>query len=308
MSEEILNLDGMTGKRDIVRFKLADGTQLYRILPPFGTNHNNIPSRQIYLHWGHLKKDGKQTPLLCSIATEGHCPICAHVKLQTAKAENLKQLGKTDESEVVAKYANDFKAKRSFLLNAVNVKGEVGILEIPKTAIDELVLLMKSYQNKYGRNPVSLTTGIWFAFTRSGKKFLTEYKVEINKKLITLDDGDTVEKVDTSPLPANVVENFAKLAYDIHKMYPPVAAADLLEILNGAPVDEVLKRRSNSSSSAESSVQTFGEYASLETLEPTVEAVAEPVAKSKPAPKPAPVEISKDFSAEIDDVMSMLEG
>ena len=44
-----LNLDEMTtsSNREYRRFKITEGTHLFRILPPFGTNHNGKASRQI---------------------------------------------------------------------------------------------------------------------------------------------------------------------------------------------------------------------------------------------------------------------
>lgn len=243
-ANEELNLDGMkTGtKRDITRFKVTEGSHIYRILPPFGTDHQRKASRQIQLHWGFYKADGTTSPLPCSYPFEGTCPICNHVKDLEGMADKEKSLGNTETAEGILKDVSGIKVKRSFLLNAANKNGEVGVLEIPKTAHDQMIELMREYLNKYGKNPTSLKDGVWFVFSRSGKGFNTTYKVSINKSMVTLEDGDQVEKVDRSPLAQNIQDNYEQLAYDIHTMYKPIKSTDLRRILDGEAIDEVIVR------------------------------------------------------------------
>jgi hypothetical protein len=317
MSEE-LNLDGMSSsgnRREINRFKVTEGSHIFRILPPFGTDHRNVPSRQVQLHWGFYKKDGKTSPIPCSYPSEGYCPICEKVKEQEALAERLKAQGDEDGSKEILKAAGEIKVRRSYLLNAANKAGEVGILEITKTSIDQLVELFKQYQNKYGKNPVSLAQGVWFVFSRTGKGFNTKYTVEFNKTILTLDDGDQVEKLDNTALSPNIAENFEKLAYDIHKMYTPVAASDLKKILDGAPIDDVIVRKTKEEYQAEkaasqAAAQSAPTPASAPKAAPAPVAApaaakpAAPKAAAKPAAKPAPTPVVDE--SEVDDIMSIL--
>jgi hypothetical protein len=303
MSEE-LNLNGMvsSGRRDIKRFKVTDGSHIFRILPPFGTNHNNVPSREIQLHWGFAKKDGKTSPVPCSYPHEQYCPICEFVKAEEARAEREKALGNTEKAKEILEAASQFKAKRSFLLNASNKAGEIGILEIPKTALEAAKDLFQQYQNRYNKNPVSLTTGVWLVFSRTGKGFNTTYSVEFNKTILTLPDGDQVEKLDTSPLAANIVENYQKLAYDIHKMYPPVASSDLKKILGGAPIDEVIVRKQKSDEEAPSEpVAEAPKPVAAAKAPPAAKPVAKAPAKAAAKPEPAPeLELDQETSELMD--------
>lgn len=340
---EALNLDGMlSSRRDITRFKVTEGSHIFRILPPFGTNHNNVPSRKVELHWGFTKKDGGLSPVLCSYPTEGFCPICAKVKeLESLAAELLAQGNKEmadaallliqgnkemadalraqaqsnlDKSDATLKDAGRIKSRRSYLLNASNKDGELGILEITKTALDALVSLMKQYVNRYGKNPTSLTQGCWFVFNRTGKGYNTVYTVEFNKKMLTLEDGEQVEKVDTEALSPNIITNFEKLAYDIHKMYTPVSATDLQKILDGAPVDEVIVKKQKEQAptpvAAPSSIPAAKAVGITLPVKP-VAAVVKPVAAApKPvlaAPAPAVVPDAV-YTSDIDDIMSILDG
>jgi len=297
MSEESVNFDGMSSagnQRDIKRFKVTEGSHVFRVLPPFGTNHNNVPSRQVQLHWGFFKKDGKPSPVTCSYPTEGYCPICEYVKGKEAAAEQLIGQGKKDEAKEITDAVSQIKVKRTYLLNASNKAGEVGILELTKTSIDGLIKLMKAYQTKYNKNPVGLATGCWFQFTRSGKGFNTLYEVDFNKNMITLPDGDQVEKVDNAALAPNIVENYEKLAYDIHKMYAPTSSADLKRILAGEAVDDVIVKAAKPAADASAAPAASAPAAAKPADAPKTTA-------SKAAPLAAPSE-----EVDTDDIMAML--
>jgi hypothetical protein len=299
MSDD-LNLDGMSSsgnRREINRFKVTEGSHIFRILPPFGTNHNNVPSRQVQLHWGFKKKDGNTSPVPCSYPHENYCPICEHVKERKALAEREKAQGNTELAESILKDVSQIDVRRTYLLNAANKAGEVGILELTKTSIDQLINLLKQYQNKYGKNPVSLTTGVWFVFSRTGKGFNTKYTVEFNKTMLEV-DGDMVEKVDNTALSPNIVENFDKVAYDIHKMYASVSSSDLKKVLAGTPIDEVIVKKPREQQSAQQPAAQQDKPAA-QAAKPAATQAAKPAAAAKPATPPPP-------AAEDDDIMSIL--
>jgi hypothetical protein len=218
------------------------------------------------------------------------------------KIDELKKAGESEEAAALAEECGRIKVKKTFLLNAANKNGEVGMFEITKTAHDQLIELMREYLNKYGKNPTSLKDGVWFVFSRSGKGFNTEYKVSMNRTIITLEDGDQVEKVDRTPLAANIVENYEKLAYDIHVMYKPIFSGDLQRILDGEKIDEVIKY--------EKVTRKPVEEAEVELVleeEPVKVEIKEPVKKAA-APVKAKVEapVAATVSEDEEDWMKML--
>lgn len=280
---EELNLDGMASgnRREIKRFKVTEGSHLYRILPPFGTDHQKRASRQIQLHWGYTTSDGKKRPLVCSYQHEGSCPICIKVKSMEEDLKALKDSG-ADEDEIkeLEQTISARRVKRSFLLNAANKEGEVGVLEISKTAHDQLLDLMREQITKFAKNPTSLKDGVWFLFTRSGKGFKTEYKVAVNKAIVKV-DGEDLERVDRAALAPSIIEDYESLAYDIHAMYKPQSSADLARIVNGEPIDHVFKRQKEEAPSDEA---------------PSVQVAKKPVVAEKPAPQAAKAPAEKKVS------------
>ena len=297
-ANEEINLDGMQlgNKREINRFKITEGSHVYRILPPFGTDHQKKASKQIQVHWGFVKKDGSPSPVACSYPTEGFCPVCDRVRELEAMAEKAKLLNNTEEAESLLKEASSIKVRRTYLLNASNKNGEIGMLEITKTAHDQMIELMREYLNKYGRNPTSLKDGCWFVFSRSGKGFKTEYKVAISKIMVTLEDGDQVEKIDKTPLAQNIVDNYEQLAYDIHAMYKPCKSVDLQRILDGEFIDEVIKW--------EKKEKKVAVTVDSETTDTTPEVPAKKEAAKKKAPAEATTVPEVAVDGNLDDWMN----
>ena len=295
---EELNLDGMASanRREIKRFKVTEGSHLYRILPPFGTDHQKRASRQIQLHWGYETSDGKKRPLVCSYSTEGSCPICIKVKSLEEELKSLKDSG-ADEEEIkeLEQVISARRVKRSFLLNAANKEGEVGVLEIPKTAHDQLLDLMREQITKFAKNPTSLKDGVWFLFTRSGKGFKTEYKVAVNKAIVKV-DGEDLERVDRTSLAPSIIDGYESLAYDIHSMYKPQAAEDLARIVNGEPIDHVFKREKPKAEAAPSEEEAPAPQPKKAAPAAEKPKAAAPEKKAaKPAAKaPVAVETSED--------------
>src|SRR3990172_2140436 len=90
--DEQLNIAGMEAKaagRSFTTFKLKEGPNIYRILPPFGTNNNGFPYAEHYIHWGFKDSQGKIKPLLCSKKLERSCPICDESNRLNAEKDKL---------------------------------------------------------------------------------------------------------------------------------------------------------------------------------------------------------------------------
>jgi hypothetical protein len=267
MAEIKVNMDSLKPTREWVRHKVLEGENVYRILPPFGENHNGYPYKKWYLIWG-LKDPQRGTvkPYQSSLPTEKACPVVEFVtELKTladeraiAITEQLKAKGVVDQPTVdkYIKAANkelnllisDLRPKSIFLYNASNQSGVVGILEVKATAQAELKTLMNNYISVYNQDPTSLNSapddsGVWFKFIRTGKGFSTKYKVE-KKQMTQKDANGQISFVDDrSPLAENVTKNYEEQAYDIHNLYTTntydelraILIANLGDIINRCP-------------------------------------------------------------------------
>jgi hypothetical protein len=274
-----LNIDEMSSNTStpINRFKVTEGTHVLRILPPFGTDHRNRASHEINLHWGFTTAAGQVRPISCSYPTEKYCPICTRAKELEALAERAKAEGDADSEKENRDQSIKLRSRRSFLYNAADKNGKVGVLDVPKSLHDEIIKLFKEYVQKFDLDPTSLTDGVWLQLSREGQGLKTRYAAKFNKTTAKI-DGELVEKLDRTPLSDSVVNNYEKLAVDIHSLHRPSTALELKKVLDGAPVDEVFKRQPKPNTpKAEASAVT-----AEVKVEPKVEAKAE--VKPQPAP------------------------
>lgn len=229
----------------------ADKEQHYRILPPFGAAAGGALFHRYAIHWGLTGERGKQKPVACSYLTEGFCPICKNVFDADDELKRAQEAKDQTAIKDLTAYLKTWRARRFFVYNAVTTDGRVVILEIPKTAHDQLVKLIGEcvYKPTSPFDPTALADGVWFTFSKSGKGFQTEYKVKIRKTEVMV-NGEALEKADRSPMAEDILERITDQLkangeegplYDIHDLYEPRKAKDLQGFIDGGLVPDKKK-------------------------------------------------------------------
>lgn len=253
-----LNQDALKPRREFKRHQIQPGHNIFRILPPFGDEsvHNNYPYRRWSLAWMVDPQSGRRRPFALPPFEKGNPdPISQYVKLLTEKIdrtkkatiENLVSKGVPQdkaEEKVREKLADasklvwELRPKNGYFYNACNKAGEVGILELKKTAHDGLKAEMYEYIKDYSQDPTSLCSdpddsGVWFDIERIGEKGDkdTEYKVKKNQIKRKNEAGKLVFEDDQEPLTEHVVQNYDKLGYDIYGLYQSKTHEELFAIL-----------------------------------------------------------------------------
>lgn len=242
-----INLDSLKTRREWKRHKVKDGSNVYRILPPFGEASNGYPYKKWQIIWGlQDPESGRARPFASSMTSEKRCPVTEYVLLLKKKAETLKselaQAGVSEEEAneragALQKLISDLNPKTVFIYNAADKSGEVGLLELKSTAQKQMKAEMTNYIQEYNQDPTSLNSddtdsGLWFNITRAGLGRDTEYavkKVQIKTKNPTT--GKISFEDDRSPLPDAVVENYANLGYDLNSVYQVKSYDELADIL-----------------------------------------------------------------------------
>lgn len=242
-----INLDSLKTRREWKRHKVKDGSNVYRILPPFGEASNGYPYRKWQIIWGLIDPEsGRARPFASSMTSEKKCPVTEYVGELKKKAEVLKsQLAAAGVDEETAKnrlgalnkLISDLNPKTVYIYNAADKTGDVGLLELKSTAQKKMKAEMSQYIQDYNQDPTSLNSddtdsGLWFNITRAGLGRDTEYDV---KKMQIKTKNPTTGKIsfedDRSPLPDNVVENYENLAYDLSSVYQVKSYDELSEVL-----------------------------------------------------------------------------
>lgn len=250
MAHVSINMDSLKPRREFKRHQIQPGHNIYRILPPFGPEdvHNNYPYKKWTVAWLTDPTSGKRRPFaLPPFDKNNPDPIFAYVNALTKKIETVKKAmeAKGIPAETIREKLKDLnqlvwelRPKAGFFYNACNKAGEVGILELKKTAHDALKTEMYQYIKDYSQDPTSLSSddddaGVWFDIERVGEKGdkNTEYKVKKSQNKRKDERGKLVFEDDREPLPEHVVQNFSSLGYDIYGLYQAKTNEELRAIL-----------------------------------------------------------------------------
>lgn len=234
MSKIKINMDSLKSSRDWVRHKINDGTNIYRILPPYGDPdiHNNYPYRRWSIAWLQDPKSGKRRPFATPLTDGEECPVQQYCDALNTfiddKKNQLKAEGCSDndikaELEGLRSVQWNMRLQHVYSYNACDQSGSVGILELKSTAHKAMKKMMNQYIKDYGQDPTSLSSdeddsGVWFNISKEGKGKDTEYSVGFHQTRQKM-NGQLVKIDDRSPLPEHVVANYDSLAYDLNSIY-----------------------------------------------------------------------------------------
>ncbi len=228
-----LNLESLKQRKDWKRHQINQGENVYRILPPFGENSDGYPYRRWVVAWLADPLTGRRRPYASPRSFgEDACPVAEYIALLEKKREELenyhKQKGASkEELRELLKPISDViwtsKPKAVYVYNASNKAGEVGLLELKKTAHDAMKKQMMQYVTDYGQDPTSLSSdkddsGIWFKVIREGEGTNTEYSVQKNQAKKKTADG-IAWLDDRDPLSQNIADNYDNLGYDLTTLY-----------------------------------------------------------------------------------------
>lgn len=243
-----LNMDSLKTSKEWVRHKVKPGNNIFRILPPFGDASNGYPYKKWQIIWGLLDTEsGRMRPYASPMQTEKRCPMVEFVdglKERLAEMEGkLKTAGLDDKAMRkhpvygrLSKFTRDVTPKTTYIYNAADKTGVVGLLELKATAHKEMKAKMNQYIQDYNQDPTSLNSadddsGVWFNVIRSGDGFDTTYGVE-KVQIKSKDASGRISFVDDrTPLADVIVENYDNAAYDLSSVYRSTTYDEVNEVL-----------------------------------------------------------------------------
>lgn len=240
-----INMDSLKQRKEWKRHEINKGENIYRILPPFGEEADGYPYRRWVIAWMFDPQTGRKRPFASPRSFgEEACPVSEYAKaLEERRNEleaNLKSKGASkdqlrDALKPFGEILWQIKPKASYSYNACNKAGEVGLLELKKTAHDAMKKEMMQYITDYGQDPTSLNSdaedsGVWFKIRKEGEGTDTEYSVIKNQtKKKTVEGLMFVD--DRDQLPQNIVDNYENLGYDLTKLYKQNSYEELKSVL-----------------------------------------------------------------------------
>lgn len=269
--------------------KIKDGNNIYRILPPLGSQAaKGFWNKYVKVEWGYKDSKGNLRPFqdvrkvnfkskMVEVESAAHLfreKLDAQFK---AQVEQFKagQLTK-EQLEQAKKYKESFNLDKKYYMNAINMAGEIVVLKIGQKALDGLKAEIKKLQER-GIDPLSVDNGRFFNFYREGSGLSTVYSVSVHKEIV-VQNGEELEKPIVHKLDAGIIARLATEAMDLgdlDKMYPIITPQEVEEIVKGgaAAVDRILGVKGEEKSSSESQVTT---PATVATSTAAVETVVQP--------------------------------
>lgn len=298
-----------TGKKV---FKIQDGDNVFRILPPMGKLAKSGKWHQYYrVEWGYKNSANKNRPFLDVRVVNFDTKMvevesAAHLRREALKAKSTELVAALrkdpqnatlkqqymDVKEAVKRYNLDSK----YYLNAIDLNGQIGLLKIGSRAFKALRVEIDKLM-KTGVDPLSVENGRFFNFNRSnatGNFQDTAYQVTVYKERVNVNgemyDKDKIHKLDDS-----IISRLSAEAFELSGMYPAVTPAQVEAMVKGGAVavDQILGA-GNSHASAddeEVSEEMTNSVAGLSQAQaaPLVEEVSTPV-ETASVVETAPVE------------------
>lgn len=260
-------------------FKLKDGAQEFRILPPLGFNGAEPDGKwsQFYnVHYGYANSKGEMRVFQSSLVKNRKTKMieagdAALDRINTIKAEveKARAAGDTAREKKLQELAGGQKSKynldNNHYLNAINEQGEIGILKLrhrAKLALDAEIKLLRDK----GVEPLDVETGRIFVFNRSGMGLDTTFKVATKKKRFQVQGVGEVEQDVVHVLTDDILNRLEKEAAQLDKLFKRPTSAEVerivkeSELLTGRSraVDEILDAKQDTAAQAEPDVEDEG--------------------------------------------------
>ena len=296
-------------------FRIKDGDNFYRILPPFGS----LAEKGAWLVYGqcHWLRNAKQQARVIACIQDKdmktkmvktRCPICDEVeRRKEAAAKMIEEQKLTGEALAAAKkMQNDWEFQygrnAGYYMNALNREGQIGRLEIKTKHKQALIPKIKEL-NEAGLDPVGMG-GVELNFFRSGTGRETSFAVEAAVEKISAIE----QRIKVSPLTEELIKRMETEAFDMSDMFKVLDAATMKRIVdsdfNGEVVDAVLSTPkttdvANAAADAEadaaddpSDVPAYKPAGFVPTTPsaPPSQPAPAPVQAAAPTPAPAPVQ------------------
>ena len=168
------------------KFPKEGGTLVLRILPPYASLKNSGKWSKYYaIHFGYRDTKGRMRPFESSeVKNRGNGmvevadPALERIKALKAGLQKAQIEGNKDLATKISEQLRVFNLKKSYYMNVMDLEGKIGVFSIGykmKMALDAKITELQ----QRGINPLAVTGGRYFAFTRTGTGANTVITVDV---------------------------------------------------------------------------------------------------------------------------------
>jgi hypothetical protein len=222
-------------------FKLKDGDQAYRILPPLGELAESGRWSVFHsVHYGYKTTDGKQKPFLSpEVKNRKNNTVevedAAKNRIETLKLEleKAKKSGNKAAFEKLNELVGPtgmYNLDNNHYMNVVDAQGNIGILKLRHRAKLALEAQIKDLVAQ-GIDPLSPEDGRYFIFTRSGMGRDTTFAVKVLKEKLNVQGVGLVEKDVVHKLNDEICGRFGTEAGELNKLFKRLPAEEVAKVV-----------------------------------------------------------------------------
>lgn len=259
------------------------------------------------LHWGYRNVDGKMRALVCSLESNGSCPICDKIKNLRGNLENIdaalqtqfdpEERQKLEQQKIdITEYISNHRRKPMYLWNILTEDGTQKVLQLSWNGHDPLFEKIKFIFNTQKIDVTSIKQSILMYCNRSGLKAKTRYQYESMPNTEKDLTGTVTKLTDLSKVYLTKSTDYLQKVVDTEVVPPD----------NEDPNDRNFDAQSNQPpKKQEVPVQPTTEQPAPQTYQTTMGEV--PVVES-PVVAPAAQPLSGDQEQNVADMMNLLQG
>lgn len=248
-----------SGKKN---FKIKDGDNVYRILPPLGDcADKGVWNRYYRVEWGYKDSSGKNRPFLdCRVVNRKTKMVevesAAHLRREQliAKKKEMEQTGATPaQLAQMAELIKRYNQSAGYFVNAMNLQGEIGLLPVGYKAKLSLDAVIKEL-GASGIDPLGVN-GCYLNFHRSCasgnfRDTITQVSPYKENVEVTLANGtkQIFQQTKMHLLDDSIIARLDDEAFELDKLYPSVTAAEVERMVEeGVPaIEEILGKAGES--------------------------------------------------------------
>jgi hypothetical protein len=234
-------------------FKLKDGDNVYRVLPPMGDLAEAGRWSVFYnIHYGYKNTQGKmrafQSPLVKNRKTKMiESPDAAleridSLKAELAKAKDAKDQGRIDRlSPLVGSQKSLYNLDSHHYMNVVDLQGNIGVLKIRHRCKLALDAEIKRLREEEGVDPLSADNGRFLVFRRSGSALDTTFQVTVYQESQTIggqkvkvDKAHSIVDATTGEVTKEWQSRLEREAFQLDKMFKRPTSEEVALIVENA--------------------------------------------------------------------------
>lgn len=222
-------------------FYIGQGVQAYRILPALGNlASQGIWSKYYEVHFGYKNLQGKMRPFQsCEVRNQKNRqmievddPAAELIKTLEGQLKAIKDRMNTNPSDELAKkmaelealvgFKGTLKLEKRHYVNAINDKGEIGLLQLKHKEMLAVKEARKTIEAKYGIDPIDVE-GAFLEFKKSGKGLDTLVSVDVQRVV----QSDKSEKANFHTLDDALISRLSKEAFELDSLYVALSREEI---------------------------------------------------------------------------------